>query len=269
MLQEKAIFELAALYADDGYDNMRTRCIANPIINENVKHLALAVLKGKNTMEFQAFPKMARLSREMIITEKIDGTNAQIVIASGFQFPETEGHALARTSGIDCDQVIVAGSRTRYLTVENDNQGFARWVKENATELFTLGPGRHFGEWWGSGIQRGYGLTKGDKRFSLFNTSRWAQPGAPLLQIPNADPRIITYQEQAPACCGVVPVLYQGEFRTLTVEAMLCRLGREGSSAAPGYMNPEGVVVYHTQGNVGFKKTILKDEEHKGKRSSE
>jgi hypothetical protein len=30
--------------------------------------------------EFREFSKMARLSREIIITEKIDGTNAQIFI---------------------------------------------------------------------------------------------------------------------------------------------------------------------------------------------
>ena len=34
-----------------------------------------------------------------------------------------------------------------------------------------LVPGRHFGEWWGSGIQRGYGLD--EKTFSLFNAYRW------------------------------------------------------------------------------------------------
>lgn len=28
-------------------------------------------------MEFQGFPKMPRLSREVIISEKLDGTNAQ------------------------------------------------------------------------------------------------------------------------------------------------------------------------------------------------
>lgn len=30
--------------------------------------------------EFNGFPKIARLSRECVITEKIDGTNAQIFI---------------------------------------------------------------------------------------------------------------------------------------------------------------------------------------------
>lgn len=160
--------------------------------------------------------------------------------------------------------ILYAGSRTRYITPENDNFGFARWVKEHAQELARLGPGRHFGEWWGNGIQRGYGLKGGDKRFSLFDTARWAQPEAPLLQIPNADPRIVQYQEQPPACCRVVPVLYQGVFDTHYIESALAYLRASGSAAVPGYMQPEGVVVYHTRGKVGFKKTIEKDTEHKG-----
>jgi hypothetical protein len=38
-----------------------------------------------NFNEFAEFPKMARLSRECIITEKIDGTNAQICITDDGQ----------------------------------------------------------------------------------------------------------------------------------------------------------------------------------------
>ena len=38
-----------------------------------------------STPEFIEFPKMARLSRECVITEKIDGTNAQIFIE---EYPE-------------------------------------------------------------------------------------------------------------------------------------------------------------------------------------
>jgi len=36
--------------------------------------------------EFQEFPKMARLSREVIITEKIDGTNIQVFISDDRTF---------------------------------------------------------------------------------------------------------------------------------------------------------------------------------------
>jgi len=101
--------------------------------------------------DFVAFPKIARLSRECVISEKIDGTSAQILITD--------------------DGQIKAGSRSRWLTPENDNFGFAAWVADNKEELLTLGVGRHFGEWWGEGIQRNYGLK--ERRFSLFNTIRW------------------------------------------------------------------------------------------------
>src|SRR4051812_22881421 len=122
-------------------------------------------------MEFEAFPKMPRLSREMVITEKIDGTNAQVFITPvdilGAQTCNVPW--IATIGGL----AIAAGSRTRWLapTGQGDNFGFAAWVQANVEELITLGPGRHFGEWWGKGIQRGYGLA--EKKFSLFNVGRW------------------------------------------------------------------------------------------------
>jgi hypothetical protein len=103
-------------------------------------------------MDFTGFPKIARFNREVIVTEKIDGTNAQIHID-------------------DTGAVLTAGSRNKWITPTDDNAGFARWASENTAELLRLGPGSHFGEWWGAGIQRRYGLT--EKRFSLFNVSRW------------------------------------------------------------------------------------------------
>lgn len=50
---------------------------------------------------FIGFPKMARLSRDVVVTEKIDGSNAGIYI-------DTAGF-------------IFAASRTRWITPENDN----------------------------------------------------------------------------------------------------------------------------------------------------
>lgn len=189
-------------------------------------------------MEFTEFPKMARLSRDVIVTEKIDGTNAQVFISE--------------------DGQIMAGSRTRWITTQDDNFGFAAWVEALRHELLTLGPGRHFGEWWGQGIQRNYGLT--EKRFSLFNVQRWALHGTEPQRIATADPRIEKWQSVLPACCGLVPVLYRGVFDTAAVERAIETLRLTGSAAAPGFMRPEGVVVFHTAGNVGFKKTLVKDE---------
>lgn len=160
------------------------------------------------SIEFQPFPKIARLNRECVITEKIDGTNAQV--------------------SIDDDGVIMAGSRSRWITPgkSTDNYGFAAWVQDNADELRKLGPGNHFGEWWGSGIQGGYGLPKGEKRFSLFNVALWED------------------NNLRPDCCRVVPTLYRGPFSTLAVEDAVRRLRDYGSIAAPGFMKPKGIIVW-------------------------
>lgn len=172
-------------------------------------------------MIFEEFPKMARLSRGMVITEKLDGTNGQILITD--------------------DNQIKVGSRTKWITPgkTTDNYGFARWVEENKEDVLKLGPGRHFGEWWGNGIGRGYGLK--EKRFSLFNVVRWGNP------------------ELRPASMSVIPVLYEGSFDTAVVENILMNLVYVGSQAVPGFMKPEGIVVWHTAGNFGLKKTIEKD----------
>lgn len=179
-------------------------------------------------IEFKEFPKIARLNREVIVTEKLDGTNAAVVIA-------------------DDGLTIAAQSRSRLITPQDDNYGFARWVEENRGELLKLGSGHHFGEWWGHGINRNYGLT--EKRFSLFNVSRWEDPAA------------------RPACCHVVPVLVRGEaHESFSVATRaLNELKAIGSKAAPGFLNPEGIVLFHVQGNHLFKVTLHKDEEWKGK----
>lgn len=203
---------------------------------------------------------MARLSREVVITEKIDGTNAQVFIEYTLDDPTGDDTLLwRRFDGLSAGGVLTmrVGSRTRWLTRQADNFGFAKWVQENAEALIGLGQGRHFGEWWGSGIQRGYGLT--EKRFSLFNVSRWIDPHTNYGGIPTAP------QEFAPACCHVVPILGRFEMNTNAVNAAVRQLSEQGSSAAPGFMKPEGVVVWHTAGNVGFKKTIEKDDQPKSK----
>lgn len=173
---------------------------------------------------FQEFPSIARLSREMIVTEKIDGTNAQVYISD--------------------DGTVRAGSRNRWLTTDQDNFGFARWVQDHAENLRQLGPGRHFGEWWGQGIQRGYGLS--GKVFSLFNVKRWEDRAV------------------RPSCCLIVPVLYRGMFDTSEIDRVLSHLAACGSQAVPGFKKPEGIVVFHVAGNLLFKKTLDKNDEHKG-----
>jgi hypothetical protein len=186
-------------------------------------------------IEFESFPSIRRLSRECVVTEKLDGCNVQVV------FPE-DGSA------------TLVGSRNRWITPgkTTDQFGFAQWVKDHEEELRTgLGLGKHFGEWWGAGIQRKYGLK--EKRFSLFNVRRWGNDKEIL--DPLATPR--------PACCHAVPVLWVGQFDTVQIDLVLENLKQLGSVAAPGFMQPEGIVVFHTAASVLFKKTLDGDG-HKG-----
>ncbi len=218
------------------------------------------------TPEFIPFPKMARLSKECVVTEKIDGTNASIFIRelADDEIMPTDSPLVAAHG----DLLIYAGSRTRWITPSNDNFGFAKWVQDHADELIKLGTGHHFGEWWGSGIQRKYGLNH--KRFSLFNALRWHEHGwAPTKAfdaVVDKNGQIIIeekWTQPAPACCHVVPILYRGIFSSKEIEKTLDDLGCYGSVAAPSFPNPEGIVVFHVAGNVGFKKTLDNDTQPK------
>ena len=210
--------------------------------------------------DFVAFNKIARLSRPAIITEKLDGTNAQVAIdlASDAQ---KAGHLEGPYIHTVGDYVIRAGSRNRWITPQDDNYGFARWVLNHAEELVTLGVGRHFGEWWGQGIQRNYGLS--EKRFSLFNVSRWCLHGQTPKLTATADPRVVKTQEVLPPCVGLVPVLFQGEFNTTVAADVVEILRHNGSIAAPGFTRPEGIVVFHSANGALFKKTLENDQSPK------
>ena len=169
-----------------------------------------------NLHDFVSFQSIPRLSRDIIISEKIDGTNSVIVITEDGEF--------------------LTGSRNRWITPEDDNYGFSKWAHEHKEELMKLGVGRHFGEWWGAGIQRRYNI--GEKRFSLFNVNRWATA------------------IDRPSCCHVVPVLYTGPFDTVEIDKVLASLKLLGSVAAPLFMDPEGIVIYHTKSGHIYKKTL-------------
>jgi hypothetical protein len=179
--------------------------------------------------DFIKYPKTPRLFRDIVVTEKIDGTNAQIVI--------------------DENETIRAGSRNRWITPDDDNYGFARWVHENSELLVkVLGPGRHFGEWWGQGIQRNYNLD--EKRFSLFNVGKWGDHSTPETRIAG-----LIY---------TVPTLLQYTFSEEALETVKLDLEVNGSKASPGFMEPEGYIVYHTAGNHTYKVLLENDSQPKG-----
>ena len=60
-------------------------------------------------VEFKAWPKIGRYNPfNVTITEKMDGTNACIIIEDGF--------------------IVGVQSRKRLITPDDDNFGFAQWV---------------------------------------------------------------------------------------------------------------------------------------------
>jgi hypothetical protein len=209
------------------------------------------------TYLFEEFPKIPRLKREVVITEKIDGTNAQIawveiaaqvmngeqtlVIEYNPEWFREDPLCLGVYPGAkdgDSAMALYAGSRSRWITAEKDNYGFAKWVLKHAEELRALGPGRHYGEWYGLGIQRGYDLP--EKRFALFNVARW-NPENP----------------NKPACCDVVPILARGD--DVSDDQTMRLLNANGSYMVPGYNQPEGIVIWHSASRQLYKRTFRDD----------
>lgn len=201
--------------------------------------------------EFESFPDIKKLkSAALFITQKIHGSNAQIYVYKNREYLQTmDRHpgeeeaadlaaknpgktvvfehsqdfynkVIAYTESLD----LVCGSRTRWIAPGDDNFGFAEMVHEHKQEFIEkLGPGRHYGEWAGPGINSGEGLTK--KTFVLFD--HWRYPA----------------ERPLPPNTIVVPVLYSGEFDLSKIEECMNDLKTNGSKLVAGFMAPEGVVV--------------------------
>ncbi len=173
-------------------------------------------------LKFEKFGKIGRLNKTCTITEKVDGTNSQIVF--------------------DYDGNFLVGSRRREIFPNGtdgkpkgcDNAGFALWVHENHDELFNyLGEGRHFGEWAGRGLKESKRYKNlNEKRFYLFNSFRFGRDDNP---IPTG-----LYNRGL----DVVPILYEGDFDSAAVEDVMYALRQEKSSI-DGFSEAEGIVIYH------------------------
>jgi len=202
------------------------------------------------SIEFTEWPKTSRFFRDIVITEKIDGTNAAIGIKRvaygygiGAQYilDDPDPSVISYELVGDGLYAIYAQSRNKLiLPGKQDNYGFAGWVSQHTAELVTfLGEGLHYGEWWGSGIQRGYGLTKGEKRFSLFNTRRFQDIYA-----------------ESHSLLHSVPILYSGPLEEKLITGALEHLQTYGSVASPAFPKPEGICIYHTASRLVQKVTL-------------
>lgn len=194
-----------------------------------------------NLPEFRRFPKISRLASPVVVTEKIDGTNGVVHVTD-------EGE-------------VLAGSRTQWL-VYSDNYGFGRWVGDNADDLAAmLGPGTHYGEWFGRGIQRGYGLA--EKRFYLFQTGRYRAALYPDTEPPADGCETFEPIAMKGGAIGLVPVIFTAvEFMPEHVEQIADAVRLLGSRIRTAedqqYDRPEGFVVFFEHNRTVFKVVLDK-----------
>lgn len=209
------------------------------------------------TIEFKVWPKTPRLFREIVVTEKIDGTNSAVIIEEvdpnlDYSSDEYVLDLLERGGKF---YAVAAQSRNRLIFPgkTTDNYGFAGWVQKNAEQLFDLlGPGRHYGEWWGKGIQKRYQNAHPSLRgFALFNTEKHKG----LYHRLPMDGGIDVLVEP-------VHVLYQGPFSEEKIRDTLEQLKKYGSWTSPND-SAEGIVIFHTQSRQTYKVTFDGDDASK------
>lgn len=203
-------------------------------------------------MEFRSWGKTPRLFRDIVITEKIDGTNSAVIIQELGEEADPNALAQVEVDGVIYEVGAQSKNRLIFPGKTTDNYNFAQWVQENADLLVNaLGVGYHFGEWWGKGIQKRYGDL--DYRvFSLFNTRKHEET---YFRTPDLN--------GTPVNVEPVPVLYEGQFSEEAIQEVARELLKNGSVAALFAPNPEGLCIYHTQSKQVYKFTF--DQNDKGK----
>lgn len=177
-----------------------------------------------NNLNFSKWPKIPRfLNTKMVITQKMNGTNAQIL------FEETT-NIIQTKNKID----MSVGRRRGWLSTKEDNFGFHAWASTHKHSLFAvLGRGRHYGEWCGPGIQNGEGLK--ERKFFSFD---------PFLEVPKEYKHLIE----------PVPLLYEGPINISQIKSCLQHLEIFGSvidkfKEFGHFRQPEGIII-----NIGGKR---------------
>ena len=179
-----------------------------------------------STANYSSFPSIERLENiYCVISEKIDGTNGLIEIN------ETN---------------VRFGSRNRYISFSDDNAGFANFFKDyearfkDAAKDITTDksyPLRIYGEWFGRGIQRGYGLKdKFFMPFSSFYSEKLIEYQVPNVITPN--------------------IMYTGKFSMEVVDTCMQQLKLNGSGVVKDYKQPEGIVIFFPKYNFRLKETF-------------
>jgi len=183
--------------------------------------------------EFKKFPKIKQ-SRTLsyVITEKLHGTNASVHIYTkdmGEEILDDEKDFLVPQAPFFNEYIIVRpAKRSGFLTLADDNFGFAKFIAERKDQLSEeLGLGTFFGEFVGPGINGGCGLDH--KRFALFDVLKFS-PG----------------ELDLPEDVDFVPILFKGrqlETMATNVALSLASLKTGGSKYSKGFETPEGIVI--------------------------
>jgi hypothetical protein len=195
-------------------------------------------------VDFKAYPKTHRIGTEQYtITEKVDGTNGVVYVHK----------AKPADFRVGKDRSYVkAGSRSRWLEDDGskkwDNHGFGEWVMENERALIELPEGFHYGEWYGRGINRNYGLK--DRRFMLFDYARYDK----LITNNNILGDLI---ETETVLADVVTY----DYLSIAIKLNSACLSVEGSVHVRGFSDPEGLIIRSKLRPAVYKYIIRKDEE--------
>jgi len=184
--------------------------------------------------EFKRYPRIKRSLGlgNMLITEKIDGTNAMFVIEDKkLTLLGTHRRQLLMIGDpklIEHYQHIPDLEYRESLMAEEPRRahfGFVGWCEDHKEELESIGDGVYYGEWVTpevKGCQR-YPY-EGPPKLFLFCPQRWPE------------------QRPQPACLDLVPTLYRGPFNEEMIQTVIDEL--DGDSVAfPGSDNPEGIII--------------------------
>lgn len=184
--------------------------------------------------QFKGWGSTPRENKNKTVLEKIDGTNACVVIYDG---------------------QVKAQSRKRMITPDDDNYGFAKWVYDNAGVLMdTLGFGYHYGEWFGPGIQ-GNPLGVESKRFALFHATKYTEDNG--------------YELNKVDGLETVPLLHHGQCNIWTIPQIVEDLEMYGSkvkgTATDGTVaaKAEGIIVWNNETKTRTKILLENDAFHK------
>lgn len=213
------------------------------MLEEEYAVLAEDYERGNTMGEFKKWESTPRWHKGLTITEKIDGTNACIIIYNG---------------------QVKAQSRKRLITPDDDNMGFAKWVYENAGALTdTLGYGYHYGEWFGPGIQKNP-LGVESKRFALFHATKYTEANG--------------YELNKVDGLETVPLLFHGQASAWTIPSALQGLETYGTKVQGAarrevinafdekvWVNAkaEGIIVWHKETQQKYKILLEDDAFHK------